>query len=63
MSRAGSQVMKRGRREGREVGVLVLVEDGDGGRTDKEGGETRSIMVDNLSSSSGQMSGQCVKPK
>lgn len=46
MSRAGSQVMKMGRRGGREVDVRT--------------GEafTRSIIRAILSSSSGQMSGQ-----
>lgn len=47
MSRAGSQVMKIGRR-GLEVGWVLL---------------TRSIIWAILSSSSGQMSGQWEKPK
>ena len=54
MSRAGSQVMKRGRRDNEEG-----EEEGEGGKVV----ETRSIMADILSSSSGQMSGQWVKPK
>lgn len=52
--------MKSGRRPGR-----ADVEEGDEG--DEEAGsaegETRSIIRDILSSSSGQISGQCVKPK
>ena len=79
VSRAGSHVMKRGRSGGRDgegegavggavagsresvgAGVVELMiefegEDGDG--------ETRSIIRAILSSSSGQMSGQCVNPK
>ena len=55
MSRAGSQVIKIGRRES---DVLVDVSLG-GGKVV----ETISIIPDILSSSSGQMSGQCVNPK
>ena len=58
MSRAGSQVMNMGRR------VRALERESED--EDEEGGkvaETRSIMEDILSSSSGQMSGQWVKPK
>lgn len=51
--------MKSGRRPGR-----ADVEEGDGGDEAGSGeGETRSIIRDILSSSSGQISGQCVKPK
>lgn len=60
MSRAGSQVMNRGRR------VRALERGSDDDDEEKEGGkvaETRSIIEDILSSSSGQMSGQWVKPK
>jgi len=61
--------MKMGRRRGRggaEVGVAggeVVVEGM--GEEEEEGGagETRSIIRAILSSSSGQMSGQCVNPK
>lgn len=77
MSRAGSQVMTRGRRGGRgdRVGVGGGEEvdddddDGEGAERaegeviDREEGETRSIISAILSSSSGQMSGQCEKPK
>jgi hypothetical protein len=54
VSRAGSQVMKSGRRGGREEELEV-----------ERRGEalTMSIIWAILSSSSGQMSGQCVKPK
>ena len=54
MSRAGSQVMKSGRRGGREE-VVVEARRGEA--------LTRSIICAILSSSSGQMSGQWVKPK
>lgn len=56
MSRAGSQVMKIGRRAGR------FWEGDDEGEGEEEG-EAMSIIRAILSSSSGQMSGQCVKPK
>lgn len=46
--------MKMGRRGGR-LGMATLEEEG---RTEVDGGVTRSIMADILSSSSGQMSGQ-----
>lgn len=50
--------MKSGRRPGRAD------EGDDGDEVAGEGeGETRSIIRDILSSSSGQISGQCVKPK
>lgn len=67
VSRAGSQVMKMGRRGGRapEVG-----EEGVGEAEEEVWGEerrgealTRSIIWAILSSSSGQMSGQWEKPK
>jgi len=54
VARAGSQVMKRGRRGGRE--------DDDSGERRGEA-LTMSIIWAILSSSSGQMSGQWVKPK
>lgn len=60
MSRAGSQVMNMGRRAGRPG---MEEEEEDGGEAEVVGGLTKSIMADILSSSSGQMSGQCVKPK
>lgn len=74
MSRAGSQVMKTGRRDGRVVdggdaGVRDVGRAGDCGGSVVDGDEaeggllTRSIMRAILSSSSGQMSGQCVNPK
>ncbi len=81
MSRAGSQVMKMGRRGGRGVeevgwggGEPGGKVEGMGGEGEEEravdgeeegggGGETRSIIRAILSSSSGQISGQCVNPK
>ena len=59
MSRAGSQVMKMGRRadDDEELGA---VKDED---EDASGGLTMSRTWESLSSSSGQMSGQWVKPK
>lgn len=54
MSRAGSQVIKSGRSGGRE----------DEGWEERRGEAlTRSIICAIFSSSSGQMSGQWVKPK
>lgn len=71
MSRAGSQDMKRGRRGARVEALVVEEEVGedDMGRKREDEMEvlaralTRSIIFANLSSSSGQMSGQCVNPK
>ena len=77
VSRAGSQVIKMGRswEEDADAGVEgvvdVDVEELGGPAVGEEVGEesevevpeTRSIMRAILSSSSGQMSGQCVKPK
>ena len=60
MSRAGSQVMKMGRRgAGGEVGDAKAEVEMECRRVVA----TRSMMRESLSSSSGQMSGQCVKPK
>lgn len=53
--------MKMGRRAGRPG--MEEEDDDDGGEAEVVGGLTKSIMADILSSSSGQMSGQCVKPK
>lgn len=66
MSRAGSQVMKIGRRGGRALGfeeVVDVVEDEV--VWEERSGEalTRSIIWAILSSSSGQISGQWEKPK
>lgn len=66
MSRAGSQVMKRGRSGGRPVELGVVdVEGSDGVEEEERSGDalTRSIIVAILSSSSGQISGQCENPK
>ena len=80
VSRAGSQVMKMGRRAASEaevmaVGLEVVVFKGEEleegevelgfctGEEKAAEGETRSIMRAILSSSSGQISGQWVKPK
>ena len=57
MSRAGSQVMKIGSRAGDDE-ECGNVED-----EDELGGLTMSRTWESLSSSSGQMSGQWVKPK
>lgn len=77
MSRAGSHVMKSGRRgvrggEGSVGGAVIGPRDGVGAGVEDlttgfegvvEEGDTRSIIRAILSSSSGQMSGQCVNPK
>lgn len=52
--------MNMGRRAGRPG---MEEDEDDGGEAEVVGGLTKSIMADILSSSSGQMSGQCVKPK
>jgi len=56
---------RRGGRGGAEVGVAggEVVVEGLGVEMEGGGGETRSIIRAILSSSSGQMSGQCVNPK
>lgn len=58
----GEAVVEGGEGEVVEV-VEEVVEGGEGEGEEVVGGETRSIIRAILSSSSGQMSGQCVNPK